>query len=200
MHRLLTPSLLALLAACGGAEAPPAAAAPSKASPLVQREEPKDRSQTPLVTTTEKIGEVSFSVDIPAGLKRDENTKDQYINWTFKDGNPFSEPSITVKLGDPVMSPRDLDSLARGATISQDKPPVVIARKEELPGGAWIVVSERSDGQFFKVQTLHRSGEKIVGCTVIARSGTGRPKDVAIPNFAATRAWAEKICSSIKIA
>lgn len=203
MLRLAPLCSLLLLAACGGSPSPNAdkpADKPAARPAEAKKEELKDRSQTALVTTKETVGGVAFSIDIPAGLKRDANERDKYVNWTFTDGNPFMEPSITAKFGDPVMTQKDLESLARSAvSLSQDKPPLVVARKEELPGGGMIVAAERSDGQFFKVEAIHRSGDKIVRCTVIQRTGTGKPDDKPIPSFPATRAWAEKICESVKI-
>lgn len=62
-----------------------------------------------------------------------------------------------------------------------------------------LVIAERSDGQYFKIEAQHRSGDKIVLCRVGQRTGTGRPDDVPVPNFAATKAWAEKLCLSLKI-
>ena len=200
MQRYLRLCPLLLLAACGGGEATPAkkteAAAPARSS----GPELVDHSQAPLVATRETIDGVSFSIELPAGLKREEKPAEKWINWTFTAGNPFMEPSITVKLGDPVMSAKDLATMVRRATgMSQDKPPLVVAKQEELPGGGFLVLAERSDGQYFKLEAQHRSGDKIVSCSVGQRTGTGRPDDLPVPSFAATKAWAEKLCLSLKI-
>lgn len=201
----LTPLLsLALVVACGGSPSSTADKPTDKpaAKPAGKKKvEPKDRSQTPLVTTKETIDGVGFTIDIPtAGFKRETSESDKYINWTASDGNPFIEPSITAKLYPPMMAPPDLEEFARRATpAGEDKSEMVVARKEELPDGGMIVVVERSDSQFFKVAALHRNGDKIVRCSVIQRTGTGKPDDKPIPNYPATRAWAEKICTSIKI-
>lgn len=202
MQRHSLSFILALVSACGGAGAPPpAAAARTEVAPASKpADELKDRSQTALVTTKETIDGVAISIDVPAGLDRKTSDKDKWVSWTFTDGNVFMEPSITVKVSDSVMAPRDLEALARSATgMSQDKPPLVVSKQEELPGGGLLVVAERSDGQYFKVEAIHRAGEKFVRCSVLQRTGTGRPADVSVPNFAATKAWAEKLCGSVKI-
>lgn len=203
MLRLVTLCSFALLVACDGGS-PPAADKPADkpaAKPAdSEKPQPKDRSQAALTTTKETMAGVAFSIDLPADLKRDVNDRDKYVNWTFADGNPFIEPSITAKVVEPMMLPRDLEAFARSlVSPGNDKPPLVVARKEELPDGGMIGVSERSDGQFFKVEAIHRAGDKAVRCTVIQRTGTGRPDDKPIPSFAATRAWAEKICGSVKL-
>jgi hypothetical protein len=204
MLRLAPLFSLALVVACGGSPSSTAdkpADKPAAKPAEEKKEELKDRSQTPLVATKETIDGVGFTIDIPtAGFKREANERDKYVNWTTSDGNPFIEPSITAKLYPPMMAPRDLEAFARSATpAGKDKSEMVVARKEELPDGGMIVVVERSDSQFFKVEAHHRNGDKIVRCSVIQRTGTGKPDDKPIPNYPATRAWAEKICTSIKI-
>lgn len=200
MSRYLLCSILVLASACSGGGAPPADAAKTGDKPAAKpADELKDRSQTALVTTKDTIDGISFAIDVPAGLKREAKDAEKWINWTFSDGNPFKEPSITVKVGD-ALAPRDLDALVRSATImSQDKPALVVSKQAELPGGGLLVIAERGDGQYFKLETIHRSGDKILRCSVGQRTGTGKPGDVAIPNFAGTKAWAEKICGSVKI-
>lgn len=200
MQRYLRLCPLLLLAACGGGEATPAKKPEAPAPTRSSGPELVDHSQAPLVATRETIDGVSFSIELPDGLKREEKPAEKWINWTFTAGNPFKEPSITVKLGDPVMSAKDLATMVRRATgMSQDKPPLVVAKQEELPGGGFLVLVERSDGQYFKLEAQHRSGDKIVSCSVGQRTGTGRPDDVPVPSFAATKAWAEKLCLSLKI-
>ncbi len=193
---------LALVVACGGgspAEAPAAADAKKPAAPA-SSEELKDRSVTPLKTVSETIDGVAFTVDAPEGTKRETDAKDKWINWTFTDGNPFKDPSVTVKLMHAVMAPRDLDALVRGSVgMSQDKPPPEVFKKEELPGGAgMIALAGRTDGQYFKLVAIHRKDDKVLQCTVTYRTGTGRPEDKPIPNVDAAKAWAEKLCRSVK--
>lgn len=200
MTRHALSFVLALTSACGGGAPASDAAKTGPAAAAKPADELKDRSQTPLATTKETMDGVSFAIDVPAGLKREAKDAEKWINWTFPDGNPFKEPSITVKVGDPIMAPKDLDALVRSATMmSQDKPPLVVSKQTELPGGGLLVVAERGDGQYFKLEAIHRSGDKLVRCSVGQRTGTGKPDDVAIPNFAGTKAWAEKICGSVKI-
>ncbi|MFZ6182831.1 hypothetical protein [Nannocystis pusilla] len=203
MVRLARLCAFTLLVACDGGAPPPADNKPAPDKPAAAapaRKEVADRSQTPLVTTRETVGGLAVSIDIPAGLKRDANERDKYVNWTFADGNPFMDPSITIKFVEPMMAPKDLPAFVRSATPkTQDNPPPVVARQEELPGGGMIVVTERSDHLFFKVDALHRNGDKQVRCTLIQRTGTGKPDDPPVPSYPATRAWAEKICESVKI-
>jgi hypothetical protein len=201
MTRCSLVFILALSSACGSGGAPPSDAGKAGPAPAAKpADELKDRSQAAPVPTKETMAGVGFSVDVPAGLKREANDKDKWINWTFTDGNPFKDPSITVTVSDPVMVPQDLDALVRSATMmSQDKPPLVVSKQEQLPGGGILVIAERADGQYFKLEAIHRSGDKVVRCSVSQRTGTGRPNDAAIPNFAGTKTWAEKICGSLKI-
>ncbi|MCY1008364.1 hypothetical protein OV079_22965 [Nannocystis pusilla] len=98
MVRLARLCAFTLLVACDGG-APPAAdnkPAADKPAAAPAPKEVADRSQTPLVTTRETVGGLAVSIDIPAGLKRDANERDKYVNWTFADGNPFMDPSITI--------------------------------------------------------------------------------------------------------
>lgn len=195
-----TALLLALLLACGGSQPTPAADAAKKPPAAAPSAEATDRSATPLKTVSETIDGVAFSIDAPEGTKREANDKDKWINWTFTDGNPLKDPSVTVKLVDAAMAPRDLDTLARRAVgMSQDKPPPEVTKKEELPGGAGMfALAERADGQYFKLEAIHRKDDKVLQCTVTYRTGTGRPDDKPIPNVAAAKTWAEKLCGSLK--
>lgn len=198
LQRLALSCVFLLCAACGGG-APAGADKPAQKPAAREPEALKDRSQTALTPTKETIDAVAFTIDLPAGFKREANAKEQWINWTVTDGNPFKEPSITIKLSDAVMVPGDLGALARSATsASQDKPPLVVSRQEELPGGGMIVVAERSDALYFKVDAVHRRDDKVLRCSFLQRTGIGKPDDTPIPNFAATKAWAEKICGSVK--
>lgn len=194
--------VLALLLACGGSQpaTPTADAAKKPAASAAPADALKDRSATPLKTASETIAGVAFSIDAPEGTKRETSDKDQWINWTFTDGNPFKDPSVTVKLLDPVMAPKDLDALGRSAVgMSQDKPPPEVTKKEELPGGAgMLALAARADGQYFKLVTIHRKDDKVLQCTVTYRTGTGRAEDQPIPNVDAAKTWAEKLCGSLK--
>lgn len=190
---------LILLFACGGGSQPAAPDAKRPAAPA-RAEELKDRSATPLQTVRETIDGVAFSVDVPEAARRDANDKEKWINWSFTDGNPFKDPSITVKLMDAAMAPRDLDALVRGSIgMSQDKPPPEVFKKEELAGGAgMLALAGRADGQYLKLVTIHRKDDKVLQCTVTYRTGTGRPEDKPIPNVDAVKAWAEKLCGTVR--
>jgi len=197
MKRLALP--LFLVIACGGGSQPAAPNAKKPAAPA-PAEELKDRSATPLKTVSETIDGVAFSVDAPEGTKREASDKEKWISWSFTDGNPFKDPSITVKLMDAAMAPRDLDALVRGSIgMSQDKPPPEVFKKEELAGGAgMLALAGRADGQYLKLVMIHRKDDKVLQCSVTYRTGTGRPDDKPIPNVDAVKAWAEKLCGSVK--
>lgn len=207
---LARPLLLAasLLPACGGAASPtsadkpvadkpaadkPAAAKSTDPTPA-ERPEPVDRSQLPLHTVKDSVGDIAFSIDLPqADLKRD--TRDNYVNWTFTD-DPFTSPSITVKL---ATAPRDLDAMERSVKTGMDNPPLTVFTRKELDGGGMLVGAARGDGQYLALHAIARSGDRVLRCSVLHRTGTGGARDRPIPNFEAAKAWAETICASLRL-
>lgn len=177
------------------APAPESAPAPEPAA--APAGDPGDRSELPLARVRAAIDGLPFSLELPDGMKLEQGTIS--AEWSFLDVEPYTAPAVIVRREDSAVAPRDLDKLAQQVTaLSLDKPPLVVTTRSQLPDGGLLVTAGRSDGQYFTLQAIHRRGEQVLRCQVIQRTGTGEPGERPIPAFEATRAWAERICASLK--
>lgn len=185
--------LVTTLAACGKSDPPPA----TRTRPAGDEGGPLhvvDHSKEALTRVQDSVQGVSFSLELPAGLKRE--AKDAYVHWTMG-GNSFLEPSITVMKVDGLSFPTSVDDAAERALRIKGEERTVPSKRATAQG--FLVTTQRPDGQFLAVTCHVKKGDAILEGSWMQRTGTGRSTDQPIPSLDATRAWAEQICGSLTI-
>jgi hypothetical protein len=173
--------------------ADPVTTAAASASPAPPSSE--DRSQAPLHRTREVIGGAAFTIEVPEAPHRRASAT--HVEWYFREDDRFLDPVITIVREDALRAPKTLDVLEARNPLNDAAETVTM--KRSLPDGTLLLTNAREDGQYYAVHAVHRKGDTVLHCSVMQRTGTGRPGEVAIVAAAATRVWAEKLCQSLVI-
>src|SRR4051812_5148970 len=165
MKRLILIASLAL-AACGGKKT--------------------DYSASKLVTETVTKEGVTYTVDIPEGLPKDDRNAG---DWSDARVEYDYTPKVFTGVY-PLDMPTELESAKRETALSTTKAKFV--RAEQRPNG-WAVTLEGNDKHSVEASTMTKlpSG-KIIKCTAV------QDAEGEVPSFDKTKAMLEAICGSIK--
>ena len=144
-----------------------------------------DWSKKPLVATSLTLEGVTFSINVPEGLPRDDRNPG---DWSNAKVEYDAVPKVFTALRDPD-SYQTLDDLIRGEMLDPKK--INLVRKETRPDG-FALTDAPTDKHRVEAIALKRVGAKLVKCTAVQVVDGGE-----LPSYDATKAMLEKICDSI---
>jgi len=146
---------------------------------------PSDWSDKKLVTETVKQPEVTYTIDIPEGLPKDDRNVG---DWDDAREEYDHVPKVFTHVY-PLEMPKTLDEASREASLHPDKASFV--RKDQRPDG-WAFTDAPADKHRIEAGTLKSVGGKIVKCTAV------QVMEGELPSYDKTKAMLEAICDSIK--
>ena len=146
---------------------------------------PSDWSDKKPVTQTVKQPELTYSIDIPDGLPKDDRNVG---DWSDARVEYDKTPKVFTSVY-PLEMPKTLDEASREASLHPDKANFV--RKDQRPDG-WAFTDAPADKHRIEVSVLKSMGGKIVKCTAV------QVMEDELPSYDKTKAMLEAICDSLK--
>lgn len=167
-----------------------AALAPALMTMTGCRTPAEDWSTKELKPSELTMGGVPFTATLPAaGMKADaEKTSGEMLAWEAEAGS-FSGPRITLSVT--LTPPTSLEAAVKKAGAVEGQ---TVARKEAINDGFIVTLASAKKTSYSVEAWIPATDDLAFNCSISQMDAT----DTEIPNYDATRAWAEKICLSIK--
>lgn len=145
-----------------------------------------DWSERSLSAKTVTLGEVSFEIGLPDGMKKSEALSgEERSAWKADKSDNFAAPTITVSL---TSMPSSIDEAISSAMIEADGFTVV---KKEKTASGFVVSAKKGKGQIRALSWVDAGDEAI-------RCGASQANNDGVPNLDASLAWLEKVCTSVE--
>lgn len=146
-----------------------------------------DYSTTETKPTELVVDEIAVSASLPQGWKDSPLSLPNAKRWESPAGT-FDGPEIAISTT--YTMPQSVDDAVATATLGMNDAP----KRKEKVGDAFVVSTESASGASYSVHTfVPATDDKGLECSVSYIRASG-----AIQNLAAQRAWAEKLCLSVK--
>lgn len=167
-----------------------AALAPALMTMTGCRKPAEDWSAKELKPSEYTMGGVPFTATLPAaGMKADAaKTSEEMLAWEAEAGS-FSGPQIMLSVT--LTPPTSLEAAVKAASAGEKQP---VARKEAINDGYIVTLTSPKKTSYTVDAWIPATDELTFKCSISQMDAT----DTEIPNYDATRAWAEKICLSVK--